>query len=146
MVDQALFSSEKTVWETPQWLFDELNQKYNFTLDPSATKHNAKCGTYYTIEDDGLSKEWKGRVFCNPPYGRYKTPKWVKKAHDEFYNGNAELVVLLIPARTDTRWFHDYIYNKADIEFLKGRLKFELDGQSLGSAPFPSMLVKYTRE
>lgn len=107
---------------------------WDFTLDPCATKENAKCGKFYTKEDDGLSKSWDGeRVFMNPPYGR-EIGKWVKKA-SEIENG---VCVCLLPARTDTAWFHDYIEGKGDITFIRGRVKF---GDGKNSAPFPSMIV-----
>lgn len=133
-----MFSSETDLWATPQTFFNELNKEFNFTLDPCATADNAKCKKYYTIEDDGLSKDWSTDiVFMNPPYGKVIS-KWVKKA----YESNTT-VVCLLPARTDTQWFHDYIYNKSEIRFIKGRLKF---GNSKNSAPFPSMIVIYKRE
>ena len=132
-----MFSSKRQDWATPKWLFDILNDIYNFTLDPCATKHTAKCKKYYTKEQDGLSKSWKGeRVFVNPPFGR-EIKKWIKKGYEESIDSNT-LVVFLIPARTDTSYFHDYIYNKAKIVFLRGRIKF---GGSDNPAPFPSMLV-----
>lgn len=130
-------------WCTPQDIFDELNKEFNFTLDVAATDKSAKCNDYYTKQDDGLSKSWKtsGTVFCNPPYGR-TIGKWVKKAYDEFLGGQS--VVLLIPSRTDTKWFHDYIYGKAEIRFIKGRITFEdEDGNKRWNAPFPSMIVIY---
>lgn len=127
------FSSKTDQWATPQDFFDELHKEFGFTLDPCADKSNAKCAKYYTHEDDGLSKDWSGeRVFCNPPYGR-EIGKWIKKAHDS----NA-LVVMLIPARTDTKAWHEYIFGKAEVRFVKGRLKF---GDSKNSAPFPSAVV-----
>jgi len=130
-MNKGLYTSNKDDWETPQELFDELNKEFNFTLDPCCNKDNAKCDKFYTKEDDGLSKDWSGEmVFMNPPYGR-EIVKWVEKASK--YN-----VVALLPSRTDTRWFHDYIYNKAEIRFIKGRLKFS---DSKNSAPFPSMIV-----
>lgn len=138
-----MFSSKSEEWSTPQWLFNELNEIYNFTLDPCATKENSKCKKYYTKEDDGLSKEWKGeRVFCNPPYGR-KISDWVEKCSEESKNPKT-LIVALLSARTDTAWFHDYIYDQEDctILFLRGRLKF---GNSENSAPFPSMIVTFGR-
>lgn len=110
--------------ETPQNFFDELNNEFHFTLDACARPENAKCARYFTPEQDGLSQMWSGRVWCNPPYGN-KIPLWLQKASDEIL-ANAELIVMLIPARTDTRWFHKYVYNKPGIEirFIKGRLKF----------------------
>lgn len=132
-MNSVLLSSKSNEWATPQWFFDELNKEFHFTLDPCATPENAKCAKYYTREQDGLLQDWSGEtVFCNPPYGR-EIRKWVKKAHDE----NAT-VVLLIPARTDTAYFHDYILGKADIRFLRGRLKF---GSAETNAPFPSMVA-----
>lgn len=137
MNTKGIFSSQTNEWATPQSFFNELNDEFHFTLDPCSTHDNAKCVNHYTIEDDGLSKNWGGQVvFCNPPYGR-ELPKWVKKCYEERHRA---VVVMLIPARTDTRWFHDYIYNKAEIRFVKGRLKFG-DGKS--PAPFPSMVVIY---
>ena len=133
------FSSKSNEWTTPQHLFDELNQEFNFTLDPCATEENAKCSKHFTIEDDGVSKDWANDVvFMNPPYGR-EIKKWIKKAYEESLNGAT--VVCLIPARTDTMYWHDFIFDKADdIRFLKGRLKF---GNGKNSAPFPSAIVVY---
>ena len=133
------YSSKSNEWATPQKLFDELNEEFNFTLDPCATDENAKCNKHFTIEDDGLSKDWsKDVVFMNPPYGR-EIKKWIKKAYEESLNGAT--VVCLIPARTDTTYWHDFIFDKADdIRFLRGRLKF---GNSKNSAPFPSAIVVY---
>jgi len=130
------YSSKTIEWETPQWLFDELNAEFNFVLDVCATLDNTKCKYYYTKENNGLEGIWGGTCWMNPPYGR-EIGKWVKKAYEESKKGCCK-VVCLLPARTDTRWFHDYIYNKAEIRFIKGRLKF---GGSKNSAPFPSMLV-----
>lgn len=137
-MDRVLFSSANEVWATPQNLFDELNAEFNFTLDPCALPDNAKCAKYYTPEDDGLAQSWEGeRVFCNPPYGR-KIYDWVKKCHAESRHSNTT-VVMLIPARTDTRYFHEFIYHQAkEVRFIKGRLKF---GNAKNAAPFPSMIV-----
>jgi len=135
---KTMLSSEKMDWETPQDFFDELDKEFNFTLDPCATKKTAKCKKFYTKEDDGLSKSWyRERVFCNPPYGS-EIKKWVEKCSKE-----KAKVVMLIPARTDTKYFHEYIYNKpnTEIRFIKGRLKFGGNQKGSGSAPFPSMLV-----
>ena len=132
-----MFSSKTDMWATPQDFFDKLNEEFNFTLDPCATSENAKCTKYFTEEVDGLAEDWIGEtVFCNPPYSNIK--EWVKKC---YYEGNKDntTVILLIPARTDTKYFHEYIYHKAkEIRFIKGRLKF---GNSKNSAPFPSMIV-----
>lgn len=139
MNTDVMFSSKTDQWETPQDLFDELNNEFGFTLDPCADDNNHKCKKYFTKEIDGLSQCWKGEsVFCNPPYGR-EIGSWVRKCYLHGKVGNC-IAVMLIPARTDTRWFHEYIYNKKNVEvrFLKGRLKF---GGSKNSAPFPSMVV-----
>ena len=136
----VMFSSTTNEWATPQEFFDKLNEEFNFTLDPCATPQNAKCKKFYTIKEDGLKQNWQGEtVFCNPPYGR-AIKDWVRKCYEESKKPNT-IVVMLIPARTDTTYFHDYIYKKArDIRFVKGRLKF---GNSTNSAPFPSMVVVF---
>ena len=136
----VMFSSTTNEWETPQEFFDKLNEEFNFTLDPCATPKNAKCKKFYTIKEDGLKQNWQGEtVFCNPPYGR-AIKDWVKKCYEESLKPNTK-VVMLIPARTDTNYFHQYIYHKAkEIRFIKGRLKF---GDSKNSAPFPSMVVVF---
>lgn len=136
MDNGLFFSSKSNEWATPQDFFDKLNEEFHFTLDPCATAENAKCAKYYTKEQDGIIQDWYGEtVFCNPPYGK-EIGKWVAKCSAEFENGAT--VVMLIPARTDTKWFHKYIYHRAEIRFIKGRLKF---GNSKNSAPFPSMLI-----
>ena len=138
---ETMLSSNSNEWGTPVEFFNELNKEFQFTLDPCATKDNAKCKKYYTQSDDGLSKDWSREiVFCNPPYGR-EIGKWVKKC-SEVKNST---VVMLIPARTDTLYFHNYIYNKAEIRFIKGRLKFNGNQKGSGSAPFPSMLVIFKK-
>lgn len=132
-----MFLSTSEEWETPQELFDDLNKKHHFTLDPCATDKNCKCAYFFTKDQDGLVQNWGGQiVFCNPPYGR-NISKWVAKAAKEGAKDFTK-VVMLLPAMTDTAWFHNYIYNKAEVVFLRGRLKF---GGSKNSAPFPSMIV-----
>lgn len=136
---KGCFLSNTNEWETPQELFDELNKEFEFTLDPCSTNDNHKCEKFFTKEQDGLSKSWGGeRVFCNPPYGK-EIYKWVEKCYHEGTKENT-LVCLLIPSRTDTRYFHDFIDKRCEIRFIKGRLKF---GGSKAGAPFPSMLVIY---
>lgn len=136
MINKGMMSSNTDEWATPNYFFEELNKEFNFTLVPCATHENHKCNNYFTKEQDGLKQTWKGhKVYCNPPYGR-EISKWVEKAYNE--NKKGTFVVMLLPARTDTRWFHNYIYNQHEIRFLKGRLKF---GNSKNSAPFPSMIV-----
>lgn len=141
MVSNVLFSSAKCEWETPQALFDELNAEFHFTVDVAALPENAKCARYYTPETDGLAQDWSGEVvWCNPPYGR-EIGKWVAKAAAD----TSAVIVMLLPARTDTVWFHEYIYSnpRAKIRFIRGRLKF---GGGANSAPFPSMLVIFNNE
>lgn len=136
MINKGLFTSNSSEWGTPQKFYDELDREFRFELDVCSSKENHKCDRYFTIEENGLSKTWGGyRCYCNPPYGR-EISKWVEKAYSE--NKKGVLVVLLLPARTDTKWFHEYIYKKHEIRFIKGRLKFN-DGKK--SAPFPSMVV-----
>ena len=137
-----MFSSEKTEWETPQDFFDELDDLFHFTLDACALPENAKCKNYYTPEQNGLRQSWHGTVWCNPPYGR-QIGDWVKKGYTSAVVNNA-VVVMLLPARTDTAWFHDFCYMNrfSTIRFLRGRLKF---GGATNSAPFPSMVVIFRR-
>ena len=138
MVSNTLFSSNSDEWATPREIYEELDKEFNFNLDPCASDDNHKCEKYYTQAENGLSYTWGGyRVFCNPPYSNIAS--WIKKAWQERTKENT-LVVLLIPARTDTKYFHEYIYQRAEIRFIKGRLKF---GESKNSAPFPSMVVIY---
>jgi len=133
---EVMFSRKSDEWDTPYEFYDKLNTRYHFTLDPCATEESHKCHKYFTKEDDGLSKSWEGeRVFINPPYS--KVGDWVKKAYIETRSGNS-WVAMLIPARTDTRWWHDYVMNATSIHFVKGRLKFS---GAENSAPFPSAVV-----
>lgn len=138
----VLFSSATDQWTTPQDFFDRLNDEFHFTLDPCADEINHKCERFFTKEQDGLMQDWSNEiVFCNPPYGR-ETQHWVEKCFKEVNEGSCTLAVMLIPARTDTRWFHKYIYKQAEIRFVKGRLKF---GDSVNAAPFPSMVVIFRK-
>ncbi len=125
MINPSLFSSEFMDWETPQALFDELNSEFRFNLDAAASKENAKCELFFTKELNALACDWGGergtRVFLNPPYGR-GLGQWIQKAFEESKKGC--LVVCLLPVRTDTKYFHDFIYGKAEIRFLRGRVKF----------------------
>lgn len=141
MKNEILFQSKTCEWGTPQALFDHLNAIYQFTLDPCAKPDNAKCAVYFTKEQNGLSKPWSGRVFMNPPYNR-EIGKWIKKAHDELLSGNCAVVVCLIPARTDTRWWQEYCIPH-DIEFIRGRLRHE--GHTYGPSTFPSAIVVMKR-
>lgn len=137
-MDEVLFSSDKMDWETPQDLFDKLNEIFDFGLDACASHENAKCREYFTEEDDSLQQDWNdGPVWMNPPYGR-DIWKWMKKAVVESHE-NRETIVCLVPARTDTKWWHQYA-TKGEIFYLKGRLKF---GGAKNSAPFPSAIVVF---
>lgn len=141
---RAYMPQAKSVeWETPQDLFDELNEEFNFTLDPCATPENAKCVKFFTKKEDGLSQSWAGeRVFMNPPYGK-EAANWIAKAY--FESQYAEIIVGLLPARTDVRWFHDFIYRKAEVRFLKGRLKFVGPNGKASSSTFPSIIVVWNQ-
>ena len=147
-MNAALLSSKNMCWCTPQDFFDKLNAEFAFVLDAAATDKTAKCGLYYTPETDGLSQSWDrgGAVFCNPPYGR-EIGKWVQKAHEEAIAGGGYPIVLLIPARTDTSYFHDHIYGKAEIRFVRGRLCFTYEEVNVADpALFPSIFVIYNAE
>lgn len=138
-MNEALFSSKSVEWSTPQDFFDALDAEFHFTLDPCADDENHKCDLYFTKEQDGLKQDWGGHtVFCNPPYCR-QTGKWVQKAVEECKKPGTT-VVLLIPARPDVSYFHDYLYKKTNVElrFVRGRLKF---GGSKQSAPFPPLVA-----
>ena len=140
---KAAMTSNKDDWETPQQLFDYLDLTYHFMLDPCSTHENAKCAKHYTTDEDGLAQSWEGEtVFCNPPYGR-DMYEWVRKCAVESRHAK---VVMLIPARTDTRYFHDFIYRKPNVryEFLRGRLKFEVGGGTaqLGSLPINARVLR----
>lgn len=131
------FSSKRHDWATPQWLFNRLDRYFHFTLDPCSSHQNAKCRKHYTREEDGLTKSWGGEtVFMNPAYGREIGP-WMSKALTESRDGAT--VVCLVPARTDTRWWHNYAA-KGEIHYVAGRLKF---GGGANSAPFPSAVVVF---
>ena len=147
-MDRALLSTGKDDWETPKDFYEKLDDEFHFTLDPCCTHENAKCKKHYTKDDDGLSMDWGGEVvFCNPPYSKKgNQDAWVKKCYTESLKPNTTVVALL-PARTDTVRFHDYILGNAEIRFIKGRLVFEVDGKPLigrngkpQPAPFPSMI------
>ena len=137
----AAYSSDRADWETPKELFDRIDAIWRFDLDAASSDANALCADHFTPETDGLSRSWAGRrVWVNPPYGR-DIGKWVAKAHQEAMAG--AIVVMLLPARTDTRWWHDHVAHADEIVFLKGRLKFCLGGVEQGPAPFPSALVRF---
>ena len=141
-VNRGMMTSNRDDWETPTDLFEQLNMIYRFTLDPCSNGNNAKVANHFTVQDDGLSQDWSGRVFVNPPYGR-AIGDWIAKCHESAKD--CECVVALIPSRTDTKWFHEHVLHKASILFVKGRLKFETDGVPGQSAPFPSLLAVYDK-
>lgn len=132
----VMFSSSTDLWSTPDDIFKKLNDEFGFTLDVCATSENHKCSKYYTKEQDGLSKEWDGICWMNPLYGK-EIAQWVKKAYE-----SGCIVVCLVPARTDTKWWHEYCMESSEIRFVKGRLKF---GNSKNSAPFPSAIVVFRK-
>ena len=135
---KLMFSSENEVWATPQDFYDKLHAEFNFTLDPCTNGENAKCPTYFTAEDDGLAQDWAPHtVFMNPPYGR-KINDWLEKAYQESLKGAT--VVALIPARTETRYWHDYCMQADEIRLVKGRLKF---GGAKHNAPSPSAVIVF---
>jgi len=136
-IHESLFSSRSDEWPTPQSLFNALNIEFKFTLDPCATRANAKCANFFTKAHNGLTHSWgRHRVFCNPPYGKPMWD-WTRKCYEASQHG--ALVVLLAHSRTDTRWFHDWVYGKAaEIRFVRGRLRF---GDGKQSAPFPSLVA-----
>lgn len=134
------FSSATNEWATPQEFYNKLDGYFHFTLDPCCTKETAKCSRYYTIKEDGLKQDWGKEVcFVNPPYGR-EIGKWVKKSYEASLKGAT--VVMLIPSRTDTAWWHDYV-TKGSVGFIRGRIKFIQEGREGVCAPFPSCLVLF---
>mgnify|MGYP000875913726 FL=1 len=144
MNKELMFSSKKEDWETPQLFFNELNKKYKFNWDLASSDANAKCVNHFTVGDDSLSQDWsalEGNLWLNPPYGR-DLKRWVKKAYESSLN-REDVLVMLIPSRTDTSYWHDYIFDKAEIKFIRGRLKFENGGVASQPAPFPSALIVY---
>lgn len=131
------FSSKTDLWATPQDFFDRLDSEFGFTLDVCALPDNAKCERYFTPEEDGLKQLWTGVCWMNPPYGR-EIGIWVRKAFESAQQGAT--VVCLVPARTDTSWWHSWVMKAAEVRFIRGRLKF---GGSKNSAPFPSAIVVF---
>tara|TARA_R100000808_G_C2155279_1_gene167327 strand:+ start:8889 stop:9368 length:480 start_codon:yes stop_codon:yes gene_type:complete len=138
----TLFSSKSMEWATPRDFFRKLDKEFGFDLDPCAQSHNAVCSAFFTPEEDGLLQSWEGKtVFVNPPYGR-SIGKWIKKAYEEGCKENTT-VVMLIPSRTDTKYWHDYVMRASEVRLIKGRLKF---GGGNNSAPFPSAVVIFRDE
>lgn len=152
-MNEIHYSSKSNEWQTPKWLFDKLNNKFNFQLDAAATVDNALCANYFTLNDNALSKDWHiyKTIYCNPPYGRM-IGKFVKKAYEE--SQKECTVVMLIPARVDTSWWHDYC-SKGNVLFIKGRLKFinkefpsykDNGDFKISPAPFPSAIVIFDKD
>lgn len=139
MINAGLFTSDKSDWETPPAFFAKLDAEFHFETDVCALPHNAKCAHYFTPEMDGLAQEWRGVCWMNPPYGRYTTGPWMKKAYESSLDGAT--VVCLVAARTDNAWWHTYVIpHAAEVRFIKGRIKFV--GAKQG-APFPSAVVVF---
>lgn len=148
---KVMFSSKSDSWLTPLELYNGLDNEFHFTTDPCADPSNhLGCKVFYTKEDDGLAKPWYGNVFCNPPYGR-AIGKWVARC-GEYAKSLAGIAVMLVPSRTDTRWFHDYIWETVadrpqaytQVHFLDGRIKFlRPDGKKAGKPAFGSMIVVF---
>ena len=138
-MNKSLLSSDKMDWGTPKAFFDSLNEEFHFTVDVCASDWNKKLERFWSESDDALVQDWSGEVcFMNPPYGR-DIKHWVKKAYDESLKG--AVVVGLIPSRTDTSYWHDFIQGKAEVRFLRGRLKFERPEGAGDPAPFPSAVI-----
>jgi phage N-6-adenine-methyltransferase len=140
LASTAHLSAEKDEWETPDDLFEELDAEFHFTIDICASTENAKCRRFYSIEDDALSKHWRGVCWMNPPYSGIDV--WMEKAYAEARRGAT--VVCLVPSRTDVGWFWDFARH-GEIRLLRGRLSFVDDEGNTGPAPFPSCLVVFGR-
>lgn len=142
---KALFTRRRADWETPPELFRKLDREFGFTLDVCATPANAKCPTFYTAEQDGLQQPWTGVVWCNPPFGR-DVDRWLSKARRASNDGAT--VVVLVPARTDTEWWHQEVepacrVGTADVRFIRGRVPFVRADGERSRSPFPSALIIY---
>lgn len=148
MVNKALFSSKRTDWSTPQWLFDALDREFKFVIDAAANKKNAKCKHFFSPEENALTLAWdyevrrrklQGAIFCNPPYGRRDMLSWLGCGVMTAIAGVT--VVYLLPARIDRPWFHQYVMEfAAEVRILEGRLRFE---GAKHDAPFPSIVVPF---
>jgi phage N-6-adenine-methyltransferase len=138
MNNRVHFSSMTDLWETPWLLFRQLDATFHFTLDVCALPENAKCKRFFTPEQDGLVQPWKGVCWMNPPYGRM-VGRWVQKAYDSAASGDAT-VVCLIPARTDTSWWHRCVMQASEVWLVAGRVRF---GHAKAGAPFPSAIVVF---
>lgn len=137
----TLFSSQKQDWGTPDHVFDQLNRTYRFTLDAAASAENTKCERFIDEAQDAFKTPWTGRVWLNPPYGR-ALARWVERAFEQSQSEDVEHVVVLIPARTDTRYWHDFVMRSHQVFLVKGRIRFE---GAPASAPFPSAIVVFRK-
>ena len=142
----GLFTSTTDEWPTPPRLFAALDAEFRFTLDVCASASNAKCARYYTRAEDGLRQDWTGACFMNPPYG-VEIGKWAAKAQRE---SRRSVVVCLLPARTDTGWWHDHVMRAAEVRFIRGRLSFggvrqeeRRAASGAHNAPFPSVVAVF---
>ena len=141
---QNRFASKKQEWQTPQGLFEALNERYKFTFDLAADQDNRKCKEYFSAEDDALKKHWKGNCWLNPPYGskgETRLAKWVEKAYKEASTGECQ-VTMLIPARTNTQWWHEYCMRAAEVLFINGRPKF---GGAIHGLPQPLAIITFAK-
>lgn len=136
-------TSQSVEWYTPRWLFDELDREFHFTLDPCATLESAKCARFYDEAQNGLLQSWNGEcVFMNPPYGSQVIGAWIEKARFATENGGCPLVVGLVPSYTESDWWHDHIWNRAEVRFIRGRISFKPGApRSAGGAPFASAII-----
>ena len=140
MINSGIFSSATDEWATPQDFFNQQNSLHGpFEIDVCANETNAKCATFFTKEQNGLEQQWAGKCWMNPPYGK-QIKRWMQKAYESSLNGAT--VVCLVPARTDSGWWHDYAM-KGEITFIRGRLKF---GGAMWNAPFPSAVVVFNNK
>jgi site-specific DNA-methyltransferase (adenine-specific) len=142
--NSQMLSQNTNEWATPKVLFDKLNKEFNFTLDACASSWNNKVDNYFSLENDALQQDWKGVVWCNPPYSNVSD--WVKKAYEESEKG--AVVVMLIFSKTDTKYFHNFVMKADEIRFIKGRVKFEKHEDTITkshspSAPAPSCVVVF---
>ena len=137
------FESHKQEWTTPDDLFGRIHQEFHFTLDLAADACNTKCREYFDAKQDALGKTWQGVCWLNPPYGakQHRLSDWVKKAYNESQKSGCT-VVMLIPARTNTRWWHDYCMKAAEIRLLNGRPKF---GDAKHGLPQPLALIVFRK-
>lgn len=136
-------TSRSVEWYTPRWLFAELDREFHFTLDPCATLESAVCAKFYDEAQNGLMQSWAGeRVFMNPPYGSQVIGSWIEKARLATEGGGCPLVVGLVPAYTDSHWWHDHVQRRAEVRFVRGRLSFKPGApRASGGAPFASVVL-----